>query len=99
MNTPDNNSVFRAVLDARSILNEHEVAFGSCDPARAVERLRVVLDRDELIHALDRMNRKPVARLERGKATGGAATLGATTNACRGEIPLGTTVEFESADG
>jgi uncharacterized membrane protein YccC len=48
---------------ARSILSEH-LAFGSRDSARRLERLRAVLDRAELIHALNRMNRKPVARLE-----------------------------------
>ena len=63
MNTPDQVALFRAVVDARSILSEH-FAFGSRDSARALERLRAVLDRTELIHALNRMNRKPVARLE-----------------------------------
>ena len=63
MNTPDHNTLLRAVMDARSILSEH-VGFGSRDSARALERLRAVLDRAELIHALNRMNRKPVARLE-----------------------------------
>ena len=63
MNTPDQDTLFRTVVDARSILSEH-FAFGSHDSARALERLRAVLDRAELIHALNRMNRKPVARLE-----------------------------------
>jgi hypothetical protein len=63
MNTPDHDTLVRAVVDARSILGEH-VAFGSHDPAQALERLWAVLDRAELIHALNRMNRKPVARLE-----------------------------------
>jgi hypothetical protein len=63
MNTPDHDTLVRAVVDARSILSEH-LAFGSRDSARALERLRAVLDRAELIHALNRMNRKPVARLE-----------------------------------
>jgi hypothetical protein len=62
MNTPDQDTLLRAVMDARSILSEHDV--GS---AQALERLRAMLDRAELIHALNRMNRKPVARLERGK--------------------------------
>jgi hypothetical protein len=65
MNTPDHDTLVRAVVDARSILSEH-LAFGSRDSARALERLRAVLDRAELIHALNRMNRN-VARLERGK--------------------------------
>jgi hypothetical protein len=63
MNTPDQDTLFRVVVDARSILSDH-FAFGSCDSAQALERLRAVLDRAELIHALNRMNRKPVARLE-----------------------------------
>ena len=56
MNTPDQDTLFRAVMDARSILSEHDI--GS---AQALEWLRAVLDR------ADRMKRKPVARLERGK--------------------------------
>ena len=63
MNTPDQDTLFRAVVDARSILSDH-FAFGSRDSAQVLERLRAVLDRAELIHALNRMNRNPVARLE-----------------------------------
>ena len=63
VNTPDQDTLVRAVVDARSILSEH-VGLGSPDSARALGRLRAVLDRAELIHALNRMNRKPVARLE-----------------------------------
>jgi hypothetical protein len=63
MNTPDPRHLGFAVVDARSILSEH-VAFGSRNPAQALERLWAVLDRAELIHALNRMNRKPVARLK-----------------------------------
>ena len=66
MNTPDHDTLVRAIVDARSILSE-QVGFGSRDSGRTLERLRAVLDRAELIHALNRMNRKPVARLERGK--------------------------------
>ena len=65
MNTPDQDTLFRTVIDARSILSEQDVGFGSRDSAQALERLRAVLDRDELIHALDRMNRLSVARLAR----------------------------------
>ena len=63
MNTPDQDTLVRAIVDARFILSEH-VGFGSRDSAQALERLRAILDRAELIHALNRMNRKPVARLE-----------------------------------
>ena len=47
MNTPDQDTLFRAVVDARSILSDH-FAFGSRDAAQALERLRPVLDRTEL---------------------------------------------------
>ena len=63
MNTPDHDTLVRAIVDARSILSEH-VGFGSRDSGRTLERLRAVLDRAELIHALNRMSRKPVALLE-----------------------------------
>jgi hypothetical protein len=43
MNTPDHDTLVRAIVDARSILSEH-LAFGSRDSARALERLRAVLD-------------------------------------------------------
>src|SRR6476619_5145855 len=70
MNTPDHDTLVRAVVDARSILSEH-LAFGSRDSARALERLRAVLDRAELIHALNRMNRKPIqGRLQAGLSVG-----------------------------
>ncbi len=36
---------------------------GSYDPEDALQRLRTVLNRNELVHTLDRMNRQPVARL------------------------------------
>ena len=62
MNTPDQDTLFRAVMDAARILTEHDI--GS---AQALEWLRAVLDRADLIHALNQMKRKPVARLERGK--------------------------------
>ena len=65
MNTPDQDTLVRAIVDARFILSEH-VGFGSRNSAQALERLRAILDRAELIHALNRMNRKPVALLETG---------------------------------
>ena len=55
MNTPDHDTLVRAVVDARSILGEH-VAFGSRDPAQALERLRAVLEIAELIQPHNRMN-------------------------------------------
>ena len=63
VNTPDQDTLVRAVVDARFILSEH-VGLGSPNSARALERLRAVLDRVELIHALNWMERNPVARPE-----------------------------------
>ncbi len=54
MNTPDQDTLVRAIVDARFILGEH-VGFGSRGSAQALERLRAILDRAELIHALNRM--------------------------------------------
>lgn len=38
---------------------------GPPDPGETLRRLRAVLDGDELVHALDRLNRQPVSRLGR----------------------------------
>jgi hypothetical protein len=64
MNNPDQHTLFRAIEDARRILGE-DMATGSRDAKGTLERLLAVLDRDDVIHALDRMNRVPVARLAR----------------------------------
>jgi hypothetical protein len=64
MSIPDQDTLVRAIVDARFILSD--VGFGSRDSAQALERRRAILDRAELIHALNRMNRKPVALLETG---------------------------------
>lgn len=63
MNSPDHDALFRAVVDARRILSEDQL--GSLDPLYTLQRLRVVLDSEELVHALDRANRQPVSRLDR----------------------------------
>ncbi|MCK1733938.1 hypothetical protein IVA79_08210 [Bradyrhizobium sp. 138] len=63
MNSPDHDGLFRAVLDARRVLSEDQM--GSLDPVETLRRLRAVLDGDELVHALDRLNRQQVSRLER----------------------------------
>jgi hypothetical protein len=62
MNSPDHDVLFRAVLDARRVLGKDE------EGSRTLERLRAVLNKDELVHALDRMNHRPVARLTRSQS-------------------------------
>jgi hypothetical protein len=62
MNTPDQDMVLRAIEDARRILGEY-IEPGSRDPMRTVERLLVVLDNEDLVRALDRMNRRKALRL------------------------------------
>lgn len=62
MNNQDQDTVLRAVDDARRILGEY-VAPGPRDAMQTVERLLIVLDRDELLHALDRMQRRRTLRL------------------------------------
>jgi hypothetical protein len=65
MNSPDQDTLMRAVEDARRILGEYIA--GPRDGTRTVERLLAVLDRNDVVHALDRMNRRRVIRLvERG---------------------------------
>jgi hypothetical protein len=65
MNNPDQETLLRAIEDARRILGEN-LATGARDATRTVERLLAVLDKDEVVHALDRMNRAAVARLATG---------------------------------
>jgi hypothetical protein len=62
MNNPDQETVRRAVEDARRILGEY-VEPGQRDATRTVERLLVVFDRSDVVHALDRMNMRRVLRL------------------------------------
>jgi hypothetical protein len=62
MNTPDQDIVLTAIEDARRVLGEH-IALGSRDATRTVHRLIAVLDRDEVVHALDRMKRRRTLRL------------------------------------
>ena len=62
MNTPDQYIVSRAVEDARRILGEY-TAPGPRDAERTVHRLIAVLDRDEVVHALDRTSRRRILRL------------------------------------
>ena len=62
MNNPDQNTLIRAVEDARRILGEY-IEPGPRDATRTVERLLAVLDRKDVIHALDRIKRLRVIRL------------------------------------
>jgi hypothetical protein len=60
MNNPDQDTLIRAVEDARRILGEY-IDPGPRDAAGTVERL--VLDRNNIVHALDRIKRRRVVRL------------------------------------
>ena len=51
MNNPDQDTLIRAVEDARRILGEY-IEPGPRDARRTVERLPAVLDRDDVVHAL-----------------------------------------------
>jgi hypothetical protein len=62
MNTPDQDIALTAIEDARRILREYDVS-GPRDATRTVHRLIAVLDRDELVHALDRLKRRRTLRL------------------------------------
>ena len=50
MDNPDQNTLIRAVEDARRILGEY-IAPGPRDAIRTVDRLLAVLDRDDVVHA------------------------------------------------
>jgi hypothetical protein len=62
MNNPDQDTLIRAVEDARRILGEY-IAPGPRDATRTVQRLLAVLDRSDLVLALDRMKRRRAIRL------------------------------------
>ena len=61
MNNPDHDTLIRAVEDARRVLAEY--IEGPRDVTRTVEHLLAVLDRDDVVHALDRIKRRRVIRL------------------------------------
>ncbi len=67
VNNPDQDTVLRAVDDARRILGEY-IAPGPRDAKQTVDRLVTVLDRDEVVRALDRMKRRRMLRLVEGSA-------------------------------
>ncbi|KAA0069535.1 hypothetical protein [Tardiphaga sp. P9-11] len=62
MNTPDVDTALRALEDARRILGQY-INPGPRDPEGTLERLMFVLDREDLVKALDRINRRRVIRL------------------------------------
>jgi hypothetical protein len=62
MNNTDQNTVLRALEDARRILGEY-IAPGPRDPTRTVERLLAALDNEPVVHALDRMKRRSALHL------------------------------------
>ena len=62
LNTPDQEAVLRAMEDARRILAEY-IASGRHDATHTVERLLTVVDKSDVVHALDRMNGRKVQRL------------------------------------
>jgi hypothetical protein len=54
MNNPDQDMLIRALEDARRVLREY-IEPGPRDAARTGERLLAILDRSDLVHALDRI--------------------------------------------
>jgi hypothetical protein len=62
MTNPDQETILRAVEDARRILGEY-IEPGPRDATVTLDRLIAVLDRDDLVHALDRMKRRRILRL------------------------------------
>ncbi|KRR03234.1 hypothetical protein CQ10_42500 [Bradyrhizobium valentinum] len=61
MNNTDQETVLRALEDARRILGQY--VWPGIDANQTVHRLIAVLDRDEVVHALDRMKRRRKLRL------------------------------------
>ena len=62
MNSPDQDTLIRAIEDARRILGEY-IEPGPRDAKVTVERLLAVLDKSDVVHALDRIKRRKVIRL------------------------------------
>jgi hypothetical protein len=62
MNNPDQDTLIRALEDARRILGEY-IEPGPRNATRAAERLLAVLDRNEVVRALERIKRRRVIRL------------------------------------
>jgi hypothetical protein len=62
MNNPDQDTLIRVVEDARRILGEY-IEPSQRDAAETVQRLLAVLDKNDVVHALDRIKRGRVLRL------------------------------------
>jgi hypothetical protein len=62
LSTPDQETLVRAVEDSRRILGEY-IESGRRDATETVQRLLAVLDKDDVVHALDRIKRGRVLRL------------------------------------
>jgi hypothetical protein len=62
MNNPDQETLLRAIEDARRILGEY-IERGQRDATKTVERLLAVLDKHDVVHALDRLKRRRMLRL------------------------------------
>jgi hypothetical protein len=64
MKSPDQDLLIliRAIDDARLILREF-IEPGPSDAMRTVERLLILLDRNDVVHALDRTKRRRLIRL------------------------------------
>lgn len=60
MNNPDQETVLRAVENARRIL---ALYLEAGDAKQTIERLLVVLDRNDLLHTIERMNQRRTPRL------------------------------------
>jgi hypothetical protein len=62
MTNPDQETVLRAVEDARRILGEY-IGPGPGDATLRLDPLIAVLDRHDFIHARDRMKRRRILQL------------------------------------
>lgn len=62
MLTPDQEIVLRTLEDVRGALREY-ISSGRKDAARMIERLLMVIDKRDVVQALDQMNRRRVLRL------------------------------------
>ena len=62
MNTTDQDVVLQAVEDAKRILREY-IEPGPRDATLTMHGLIAILDKDELVHALDRMKKRRSIRL------------------------------------
>jgi hypothetical protein len=62
MNNPNQDTLLRAIEAARRVLGEY-IEPGPRDATRTVERLLAILDRNDLLLAMDRLKRRRVMRL------------------------------------